>query len=247
MDRSPKSGFIFRSYAKKPELVGEIVERALVSARQTIALMGSDSGFVLFVVPMDFDCGETAAALKQAFTSAGLSARVLSAPGHHSCGALNKALKYCSLESVEQMFIVSNKAIDYLDAATVKKLGAALSCGMKVVGVNIPELQDVQESPIQNTLAGWDVAALIGVGGFEAENGVEEVAPLIRLLQKFPRSAGIMPASAWKLNVRASADGKARHAEVKETKRVRQEAEATRLGVSLDWVKESLVHIWCMD
>jgi len=231
---------LFRSYAKNDSLVEEVVGRALVSIRKANSLM-FDRVFV--VVPTDYDCGATSAYLAQAITAAdSLRAEVFPAVGHHSCGALNQALA-ALVGTVAYVAIVSNKASGYLSAEVLARALLLLEGGLKVVGVRISELDEVHESPIENTFAIWDLEALLAVGGFDSELGVEEVAPLARLMQKFGACAALISAEQGdaKLNVRKSADGQARHDEVRSTKRERQGLEAARVGVTLDWMKSNIV------
>lgn len=248
MSQTIRSGIILRSYAKTPEVVDEVVARAVKSAQKVCTLKANGvTAFdnVMFVVPQDFDCGLTAARLKQAFGKKGLLVQVLTAPGHHSCAALNVATIALDILRVQYAFILSNKALDYLDTPTVEKMLEVLSSGKKVVGVEIPSLSDIAENPIQNTFAAWDAKALRRTGGFDCETGVEEVAPIIRLMREFGTDcAAIIKGRAdAQLDVRSSADGQARHKDVKETKRPRQAEEAERLGVDLEWVKNNIVSV----
>ena len=100
------------------------------------------------------------------------------------------------------------------------------------------------DSPIQNTFALWDVHALTDHGGFDADNGVEEVAPIIRQLREDLQSVALMegPPGA-RLNIRKTGDGQTRHTEVRETKLARQHDEASKLGVPLAFIAENLIHL----
>ncbi|MFA5831671.1 MAG: hypothetical protein WC878_07645 [Candidatus Paceibacterota bacterium] len=128
----------------------------------------------------------------------------------------------------------------------MRKVIFALYQDFHVVGVRIKELNDVQDSPIQNTFAVWDMKTMPfnekHQWGFDSELGVEEVAPLIRLQKLYGKCAAVINAEG-SLDIRESEDGKARHKEVRDTKRALQEQEAKRLGVTLDFVKENIVEL----
>lgn len=232
---------VFRSYAKDPALVDEIVGRALTSIRKANSL-GFDR--VMVVVPTDYDRGGVPLALARSMRvkAPALTAEILAADGHHSSGALNQALAALR-GTVNYVAIVSHKATGYLSASVLARAVEQLESGIKVVGVRISELDDVHESPIENTLAIWNLEELMLVGGFDSDLGVEEVAPLVRLMQKFGACAALVSACSdtAKLDIRASGDGVLRHNEVKSTKRERQALEATRVGVTLEWIKSNII------
>lgn len=233
----PSCGIFFRSYAKTKEQVPEVVSRALVSVRKANAL-GFDRKLV--IVPTDYDYGGTVACLNEAFLLEGLRAEVFPASGHHSGEALNQALRAVQ-DDVGFVAIVSNKASEYLSFGIVNNADDLLHAGFDVVGVRIGELEDVHAMPIENTLAFWNVRALLDVGGFDSIIGVEEIAPLARLMKKSGRCAALIsPSEDATLRIRESVDGKTRHKEVRETKRRRQEQEAARVGVTLAWMNKNI-------
>lgn len=243
-----KMGALVRSFAKSNTQVTEVVARAVATAAKLRNLKFGDSYIfadILFVVPTDFDCGKTAEALRKEFTAPGYyRVRVLETKGHHSCGALNKGVHKLKTLGMQYVVILSNKAVDYVDGTTMDKVENALGKGMDVVGVSIPGLSDIAENPIQNTFAAWNIGTLLSVGGFDCETGVEEVAPIVHIMQKSGTTVGLIKGQRdAKLNIRQSADGQARHEEVKNTKQLRQEEEAVRLGVTLDWVKNNIVQL----
>lgn len=248
---TPKIGIIFRSYAKKPELVPEVVERAIKSIKQAMSISFFDTHCfekIFIVVPIDYDCGLTAGELEKRISEESLSlwVDVLCYHGHHSCEVLDVAMTKMGWYYIRFCLIISHKAIQYLTTETMRKVIFALYQDFHVVGVRIKELNDVQESPIQNTFAVWDMKTMPfnekHQWGFDSELGVEEVAPLIRLQKLYGKCAAIINAEG-SLNIRESEDGKARHKEVRDTKRARQEQEATRLGVTLDFIKENIVEL----
>lgn len=221
-------GLLFRSYAKKPEGVDEVVTRAVESARRAEAEGVKN---VIFIVPTDYDCGVTPSRLLEE----GLN--VLEARGHHSSGVLNAGLELLKVYGVKYAGIVSNKAVGMLNASLLQVAEQFLDSGEFCVGLQIQELEDVQEIPITNTCAFWNIDKLLSVGGFDSETGVEEITALVRLMCKFGHgTTSVVATGGEKLNVRKSADGQARHSVVKETKRVRQESEAARMGVKLSWI-----------
>ena len=243
---------VFRSYAKKPELVPEVVARAQTSARLAAGLMIVGQYVfqkIVFLVPTDYDCGETANAISAAIKSEGdsLASRVVvyGAEGHHSCGALNELLALLLLaDQVSHVAIVSNKAGAYMTPEIMRSAFAAIASGAKVVGVAMKEMEAIVLSGrVQNTFAVWDLEALadLDVPGFDNEAGVEEIAPLIRLVRKYGKCIAVLESSDGKLDIRKSDDGKARHEEVMTTKVREQENEALRLGTEISFIQTGLM------
>jgi len=235
---------VFRSYAKTEEQVDEVVARALESAKVAAELKVDGREVfcrVIILVPTDYDYrGETAKKLVAAFQNVKSRAEVMVASGHHSSEALNHVMRVLNDANVDHALIISNKALSYLKADIMKKASALLDFNL-VVGVRIKELDDVHEMPIENTFAIWNVEHLLAVGGFTSKSGVEEIAPLSSMVERFRFCATIITSSGGgKLDIRKSADGAARHEEVKQTKRERQQLEAERCGVSLEFLNENI-------
>ncbi len=200
---------------------------------------------VLFVVPIDFDCGRTVDRIRQALRFEELDhlCDVLPAHGHHSCGALNQGLHFLQAADIKYVAIVSNKVIEHVNQDVLETIACQLNAGNLVVGVKIQELADVEELPIENTFAVWDVEKLLSVGGFDSEIGVEEIAPIVKLVKMYGACVSVIqPKTGVKLNIRQSEDGKARHAEVKSTKGARQLQELQRMDISLEKVRR-YIHI----
>ena len=239
-----KVGIIFRSYAKEVGLVPEVVKRAVLSAQKSSELrVGTDVLFekVLILVPVDYDCGETGSRIRTALEQSRVTAEVLEVSGHHSSKALNFGIRCLYDIGFDYVVIMSNKALEYLKFTVMKGVLSALDVGNKVVGVRINELDDVHAVPIENTFCAWDIHALLSVDGFDSKIGVEEIAPIIRLTRKFGVCTKLIsPQTEAKLNIRESTDGKVRHKDVKDTKRERQEAEAIRLGATIEWVLQHI-------
>lgn len=246
---SKKIGLLLRSYAKKPEDVAGVAARAIKSIEHARSLYDDSGdlmiGKIVVLIPADYDCGETAFAIIQALPVSVPEDEVfvIEVLGHHSCGALNHGVEVLSTLGVEYAVIISNKAIEALTTDTMVAMSEALDNGAKVVGVAVDELQEiVLEGRIQNTFAGWDIRALLDVGGFDSENGVEEFSPTVRLiLEHGPCIAVLDPTDKPALDIRKSADGKARHEEVMTTKRKRQQEEADRMEVDFIFIKNGIM------
>lgn len=246
-------GLIIRSYnkaGKAEEDVAKDIRRAAANAKKATAVTIDGSSIfekVLFVVPTDHDYGGTARQLRAAFEGEGVSSAVsvFEAKGHHSCGALNEGMQKLRRGGCHFGVIISGKAIDYLTSATMRAMVVAFADGAKVVGVATDELAEIVEvGRIQNTFGGYDLEALFSVDppGFDAENGVEEYAPVARIIRKYGNKVAVLrPSNLPPLDIRNSADGKARHEEVMRTKDGRQQAEADRVGMNFDEVKVGIM------
>lgn len=244
---SKKIGLLLRSYAKTPEDVPGVVARAVKSIEHASGLRNEDDRplftDIVVITPCEYDCGATAGAILKDLPSSLLRrVSVFELPGHHSCGSLNGGIDVLASLDVDYVVIISNKAIQALTAGTMEAMLEAFDRGAKVVGVAIDELQDiVLEGRIQNTYAGWNIKALQEVGGFDSENGVEEIAPTVRMIQKYgPCIAVLRPKDITLLDIRKNPDGEARHSEVMNTKIERQISEVQRLGVDHGFIKSGL-------
>lgn len=245
-----KIGLLLRSYAKNPEDVAGVVARARKSIAHANSLHYPDGEAIfqaiVVLVPQDYDCGGTSRALLKEinfFEDCDVCPLVQEASGYHSCGALNVGITILDLSSFDYAVIISNKAIQSLTTETMEAMLEAFDRGAKVVGVAVDELQDVVlEGRIQNTFSGWDVQALVGVGGFDSEKDVEEVSPTVRLIfEHGPCIAVLDPTDKTALDIRKSADGKDRHKEVMTTKLARQLEEADRMGVGFNFIKGGIM------
>lgn len=244
-----KIGLLLRSYAKKPAAVEEVVHRAVKSITRAHDLRdkNGDPMFeaVVVLVPKEHDYGGTANAIIKALPSEYIEQRayVLEVPGHHSCGALNVGIEILAGMEIDYAVILSNKAIQALSVNVLEAMLEAFAAGAKVVGVAVDELQEfVLEGRIQNTFAGWDVQALREVDGFDSLTGVEEVTPTVRLLWTYDKCIAVLvPDEAVPLNIRASADGKARHEEVMNTKLARQQEAIQNMGVDFEYIKNGMM------
>lgn len=233
-----KTAVLFRSYAKERDLIPEVVKRALESAKHVADMFDS----CVFLVPIDHDCGGTIVALRSAIANEDLTASVIGCAGFHSCGALNEAVRALEWAEFDVVCIVSNKAVSYLTDETVSKAIDVMESGSKVVGVLIGELSSVEVFPIENTACFWNIPALLKAGGFQSDSQVEEIAPVVKILKDNGEVAVIT--GKGELNIRSSADGQARHTEVKKEKQRKQSAELKRLGVDPKWVNSRIVNLY---
>lgn len=237
-------GILVRVYTPKVEEVPKRVDRALAHVRQILAV---SEGFpalrrVMLLVPRDYDCGGTYQALFDRIGAEGLRGRVgvYALSGYHSCEVLNQGLLELSTDTSHAL-IVSGKAMPYLTLPALLAIDKAFTKGAKVAGLAVDELRDiVLEGRIQNTFAAWDVDALLGVGGFDCKTGVEEVAPLIRLVRKFGHCIAPIAVEGGTLDVHTSATAQARHEQVMKTKLDAQKAECERLEADFGFIRNAI-------
>lgn len=240
-------GIVIRSYTKKPEEVEDRAQRALEVAQRAHQLhFGRTPVFstIILLVPKDYDCGQTADAIRKKFAAENLDRFVvLEAAGHHSCEVLNRASQMLlDVHNVDRMLIMSGKAAEYLTAAAMENIDLAFDRGAKVVGFAVDELADiVREGRVQNTFCAWDLKALFATGGFDSRTGVEELAPTVRLVRDYGPCVAVLEAPGGKLDILQSETARARHAEVMATKEARQLNEARRMGVDFVFIREGVM------
>jgi hypothetical protein len=231
-----KYGTLLRVYTPKPEEVSGRVDRAVGYARQVAKIRGiiPQVGKLIFLVPSEHDCGQTADALRaRLFGEDAQETIVLETSGHHSCETLNEGVAESERLGVTHAIIVSGKAMGYFTPEILRSVDDMFgTVKLHVVGVATDELRDiVLAGRVQNTFAVWDIDALNEVGGFDAKNGVEEIAPLVRLCQLGKhRRIGVISPPGGTLDIADSETARARHAEVMKTKIARQYDECQRLG-----------------
>lgn len=236
---------VLRVYTPKPEEVAARVERALKHVRQVVELSKEFPALrrVVLLVPRDYDCGQTYQALSAGVDAEGLLDRVATyAPsGHHSCEVLNFGLRIAHLDA-SHAIVISGKAMPNLTSSALRRIDQAFEKGAKVSGLAVDELRDiVLGGCIQNTFAVWEADALWQVGGFDSSTGVEEIAPLARLVRKFGPCIAPIDPGAGKLDIHASETARARHHEVMTTKIVRQKAELKRVDADFSDVVSGLM------
>ncbi len=249
---SKKYGLLLRSYAKKACDAEDVAERAMMSVIRGYYHHTNDGADtfeqIVVLVPRDYDCGDTAGIIRKELEKEGLTDRaiVLAPQGHHSCGVLNAGIELLEGEGIERAVIISNKTITALTNQAMNAVSIAFEHGAKVVGVGVDELEEiVRAGRVQNTFAVWDIKALMEVGGFDSDGGVEEIVPSIRLVRKYGQCIAVLvPSETSTLNIRKSPDGEARHKEVMDTKLARQQTEADRLGADLSILTDGLMALY---
>lgn len=237
-------GVLLRVYTPKPGEVPDRVDRAMAHVKSIRAVSAEFAalGRVALLVPSDHDCGETASALHRRLLAESMpEVAVWALPGHHSCEVLNGGVK--GLQGKEtHAIIISGKALSYLTPAAMRGIDQAFADGGLVAGVATDELRDIVLSGrAQNTFAAWDIDALLDVGGFDSSKGVEEIAPIARLVQKHGRCIAPLDSAGGKLDIAQSDTARARHAEVMATKLERQLAECARTASSFDEIRAGIM------
>lgn len=234
-------GVLLRVYTPKADEVAGRVERAVAHVRHFQAVQEEFPALkrIMLLVPSDYDCGYTAAALE--VTLPELAHDVLEVPGHHSCEVLNEGVGQLEFTDSNAL-IVSGKAMSYLTPAVMHGIDQAFADGALVAGLAIDELRDVVLSGrLQNTFAVWHIDALRGIGGFDSRTGVEEVAPLARLVKEYGKCIAPLDVAGGTLDIAESDTARARHAEVMSTKLSRQLAECERVGSSFDEIRSGIL------
>ncbi len=251
MDDIGDIGVIIRQFAQRPERQVESVDRVLQTIRVAEGISRNQPDWSLFprvIVPedvryRDHDCGGTAGLIHEVVRSERFSRVISLEKGDSFCGALNRGVWECVTDTFQYALIMSPKAREYLTAENVDLMREALSKpGALVAGLVLPELADsIREGRIANTFAMWYLPALVQVGGFDLmarqgfigedrpNAGVEEIAPLIRLVETFgPCIVPVEPAGEAALSLRSDSGT---HGTKIDTKLPRQQAHASALGV----------------
>lgn len=241
-------GILLRGYAKEEPEVKDVVERLHRSAMRAEEL---GFGRIIILIPEDKDCGKTYDALsaklpndefKNIFTEC--------SRGNGHSDALNAGVEFLRKSHHSPLFIVSNKALEYMVPKNIEKILAAFNEGALVAGLAIRDA-DVAEGEdegylgvlsgrISNTFAAWDTAALHAAGNFDSVIGVEEIAPIVRLIKAHGSCvAPLLPIDQAEINVSAL---RAKHHDfVVTTKRTRQEQEAERAGGSFEFIEQGIL------
>lgn len=237
-------GILVRVYTPNVEDVPKRVSRALAHVHQILAVSEKfpELKRVAFLVPRDYDCGQTYQALLDRVVAEGLTNRieVYTPPGYHSCEVLNQGLIEFSRDT-SHAIIISGKAMSYLTTSSLAAIDAAFAKGAKVAGLAVDELRDiVLEGRVQNTLAAWDIGALFSVGAFDCKTDVEEIAPLIRLARKFGPCIAPIDVEQGTLDVHTDVAAQERHRQVMTTKLRCQQAECERLESNFAFIREAI-------
>lgn len=245
MDEKRTYGVLLRVYTPKAEEVAERVERALKHVRQILRVSKEFPALqrVVLLVPHDYDCGLVYRALWSRIATEWLKdfVAIYTPHGHHSCEVLNRGLTKLSRD-VSHTVIISGKAMSYLTPSTMRAIDGTFADGAKVSGLAVDELRDiVLAGRIQNTFAAWENESLIKVGAFDSKLGVEEIAPLVRMVKKFECCIAPIDVVTGKLEVLASETALARHHEVMTTKIERQQQELKRVDSNFDEISAGIM------
>ena len=216
------------------------------------------------------DCGGTAEAMRRALVSNTVVSEVSSSDIF--CGLLNYGVALQLRHGIDYSIIASSEAVPYFSAENLENMLAAAGKGALSVGLAITELtESILEGRIANTFAMWHNASLVQVGGFDLvaakplrgelaaylrgwtekdggrevfyhRAGVEEIIPLIRLVDTFgPCIAPIRPVGEGVSYIvpdpRVDRTGYERHLQKMGTKRERQTAFAASIGADLSYLK----------
>lgn len=239
-------GVLLRVYTPKAEEVPGRVERAMEHVARIRAVSADFPALqhVALLVPSDHDCGETASALHRRLLAESIpDVAVWALPGHHSCEVLNGGVNGLQGKDTYAALIISGKAMPYLTSAVMRGIDEAFSSeGALVSGLAVDELRDIVLGGCpQNTFAAWVIGALTDVGGFDSRTGVEEIAPLVRLVQKNGPCIAPLDTAGGALDIAQSETARARHLEVMTTKLARQQQELKRVGSSFEEIKSGIM------
>lgn len=236
-----------RGYAAEEAQVEDVAERLYRSATQAHEL---GFGRTIILVPRDKDCGKTILTL--GYLLAGIPSVAIHSPGgNENSDVLNEGLRFSQTDGRKHFFVMSNKAVKYLTKENVRKILVAFHEGALVAGLTLRDdtIPDDAEDELYidtlrgfllNTFCAWDLAALLGVGGFDSQIGVEEVAPSVRLIKKNgPCLAPIFPTDQVGISVSALRAG--HHRNVLTTKMKRQFTEMVRVGGSPELIKNGIL------
>lgn len=244
MPKIQECGILFRGYAKEKEAVDEVVDRLYLSVCRAIGL-----GFrrVTVLVPRDKDCGVTANAIALKVSHLGPGGVFVVSPlGNENSDVLNRGLLHLRAQGRKYAFIMSNKAIEYLTTKNVDKMLLAFETGAFAVGLavrdeSVSEEEDdvyrgVLEGRLSNIFCAWDIRVLNAGDDFDSEIGVEEIAPIIRIIRAYGgRVAPIFPVDHGGLSI---SPFRAEHwKEIFSKKMERQLKEAKRTGGSFELIK----------
>lgn len=240
-------GLLLRSYTSQREDVLGVVDRAVRSIKHASGLLKDDAPIfkeIVVLVPSDYDCSITAGAIRRELEIFSIPrVTILEAEGNHSSDVLNIGTDLLLGYGVDYAVIASNKAISALTVESMSAIIKAFDNGAKAVGVAIHELQDIiLKGRIQNTFSCWDIKALQAVGGFDSKKGVEEIAPIVRLIREYGQCiAVITPAQMPTPDIRKTVDGKARYEEVMATKIDRQNEEVHRVDSTFEFIQSGIM------
>lgn len=268
----PRFGLILRAFSRKPEDVEKKAQEVVDAIDQALHVVLNGKPWfdnILVLVPMDdryeqCDTGNTAGAIGKLLGAAS-DPRVRVEEfrrGDNFCGTLNHGLAQMLHEGIDYVTILSSDARECLDEGVALRIKHAVASGAKVVGVAIKELEDsIRKGRVANTLATWDVKALVAVGSFdllaaqavkedeEANRlaGVEEIIPLLRLVDAHGPCIAIVPPASdgcWKASAApAGSDAQARQRSKLDSKPLRQALRAKQVGGKLSTLEGAVMRI----
>ncbi|MFH1178305.1 MAG: hypothetical protein V1711_01080 [bacterium] len=242
-------GILLRGYAKTKSEVEDVVGRLLRSVAKA-----TEIGFshIAVLVSKEKDCGETGiTVIERIKFPSSVRTAVLSPKGNDS-DVLNAGITFLKEYRCQHVFIVSNKAIEYLTAENVSKMLAAFDEWALVAGLAVrdpkikfpgddPDYIGILHGRISNVFSAWDMGALNMVGGFTSKIGVEETSVLIRLVRGVRKIciAPVLPEEQTGINV--SALRTSHHEAIFSTKKERQLKEAEHEGGSFELIRSGIL------
>jgi len=243
------SGIIFRGWSEETKGVDEIVERLDFSVERACEI-----GFknIVVLIPKDKDCGVTyPKILKKILNRKSSSKMFVRSPiGNESSDVINEGLALLRAEKSKIAFIVSNKAVGYLNKPNVEKMlttfddGAFVS-GLALRNTSIHELEDhtyrgILVGRISNIFAAWHLDSLDKRCNFDSKIGVEEIAPIVRLIKENSVCiAPVIPTEGVGLNI--SPLRSEHFAELSRSKIERQLSEAKRAGGTFQLIEAGII------
>lgn len=240
-------GILLRGYTKTLSEVDGVVKKLKFSINRAHEL---GFGRIIAAVPRDKDCGKTPFALVREFASSlPDKLKILNPEGDEHRDALNAGL-ICLNGKFTHFFIVSSKAIGYLNTANVEKVlstfsDGALCSGLALRNTSGPRAEDeiyngVLAGCISNIFAAWDVKALTSVDWFDSAIGLEEIAPIVRLIKKNSVCiAPVIPTEDVGLDISSAREEHFRN--LSSARMDRQLQEAKRVGGSFQLIEEGIL------
>jgi hypothetical protein len=245
MQKISKCGILLRGYAKTfPEV--EVVAARLFRSASQACILGFKA--VVILVPKDKDCGQTVEAINTKFSYGKVT--VLNPEGNENSDVLNEGLACLKERECKYAFIVSNKALPFLSVANVNKMLEAFDRGALVAGLAVRDegvslAEDdhyfgILSGRLSNTFCAWNISALSIAGNFDSKIGVEEIAPIMRLIET--RGICIAPVFPDTQSTLDITDLRAQyHSDLMSTKKKRQLQEVERAGGTFSLIERGIL------
>lgn len=197
-------GALMRSYSTKPEGVNTVVN-GIVDTVEKLRKVGINDAQVGVWADQDnpaSDCGKTYDAMHAKLAAYPYAHVHKTTSGDLFVSVLNEGIKEQSSRGLTHSLILSWEAASYVDSSLIYKMRQAVSKGALAIGIALPEIAEfICKGSIMNTLALWDISALIEVGCFdphdtkpryadhyaESNAGVGEFIPLLKLSELYSR------------------------------------------------------------